>query len=429
MNIDLKKDIKAKKIEILYRHANTVIIGTLILAVVACAFVYFVIWPETKPVDPLVIWLTMYITVSVIRLYGISLYKKSSSDPERINYRLYTYLSGTVVSGCLWGMFFLYMVSLLDLTNTNILIFLMMGMISAAVAAYATSLLTFSITTFTLTCPVIVYFLLHTDKIFNDMGYMLIIYIVFLFIICRQLNKIIEEFLIHEFNISRLEREKRYAAMLNRELEEEIIKRIHTEGKLKAEKYKAEALADKLITISSKDGLTGINNRRHFDEYLENEWNRSARTATPLSLILCDIDFYKAYNDTYGHLAGDDCLKKIAHVLEHYARRASDMAARYGGEEFVIILPETSSNKAKHIAEEIRMAVEDLQILHKASDVSDHITVSLGVATQIPTRHNEPHGLINLADEAMYEAKRKGRNQVIVADQSDTSHENLPVES
>ena len=104
------------------------------------------------------------------------------------------------------------------------------------------------------------------------------------------------------------------------------------------------------------------------------------------------------------------------------------MAARYGGEEFVIILPETSSSKAKHIAEEIRVAIEDLQILHKASDVSDHITVSLGVATQIPTRHTKPHGLINLADEAMYEAKRKGRNQVIVANQSDTTHENLPVE-
>ena len=428
MNNEFKQDIKAKKIEILYRHANIVIISTLILAVITSAFVYFVIWPKTKPVDPLVIWLTMFITISVIRLYGISLYKASSTNPQQANYKLYTYWSGTVVAGCLWGMFFLYMVSLLDITNTNILIFLMMGMISAAVAAYATSLLTFSIATFTLACPVIVYFLLHTEAIYNDIGYMLIIYVVFLFIICRQLNNTIEEFLIHEFNISKLEREKRYAAMLNRELEEEIIKRIHTEGKLKAEKHKAEALADKLITISSKDGLTGINNRRHFDEYLDNEWNRSARTSTPLSLILCDIDFYKAYNDTYGHLAGDDCLKKIAHVLEHYARRASDMAARYGGEEFVIILPETSSSKAKHIAEEIRVAIEDLQILHKASDVSDHITVSLGVATQIPTRHTKPHGLINLADEAMYEAKRKGRNQVIVANQSDTTHENLPVE-
>ena len=105
------------------------------------------------------------------------------------------------------------------------------------------------------------------------------------------------------------------------------------------------------------------------------------------------------------------------------------MAARYGGEEFVIFLPETTSSKAKHIAEEIRLAVEDLQILHKSSGVSDHITVSLGVATLIPTRHNKPHSLINLADQAMYEAKRIGRNQVIVADQSDSSHEDLPVES
>lgn len=429
MNNDLKQEIKAKKIEILYRHANTVLVSTLILAVGISLFIYFTFWPEGKSIDILAIWLILYLAVSIIRLYGISLYNKSSMDPEYTNSRLYIYLTGTVISGCLWGMFFLYMVSLLDLTNTYILVFVMMGMISAAVAAYVTSLLTFFIATTTMSSPVITFFLLHTDELYNDIGYMLIIYIVFLFIICRQLNKTIEAFLLHEFNISRLEREKRYAAMLNRELEEEIIKRIHTEGKLKAEKHKAEALADKLITISSKDGLTGINNRRHFDEYLENEWNRSARTATHLSLILCDIDFYKAYNDTYGHLAGDDCLKKIAHVLEHYARRAGDMAARYGGEEFVIFLPDTTLSKAKHIAEEIRLAVEDLQILHKSSGVNDHVTVSLGVATLIPTRHNKPNSLINLADQAMYEAKHNGRNRVVVADQSDSSHEDLPVES
>jgi two-component system, cell cycle response regulator len=131
-------------------------------------------------------------------------------------------------------------------------------------------------------------------------------------------------------------------------------------------------------------------------------------------LIMCDIDFYKDYNDTYGHLAGDDSLKKVANVLEHYARRASDLAARYGGEEFVIILPDTESDKAVHIAEQIRTAVEDLHIQHSSSQTSDYLTISLGVATIIPTRDQKPGTLINFADEALYQAKKNGRNKSIV---------------
>ena len=414
MTNPLEKVTKARKIEILYRHGTIAVTGMVILSVIAAAFVYYFIWPEGKPADILLIWLVMFFLVSLMRLYSFTLYKVNKNNHEQSTYWLTAFICGIILSGSLWGIFFLYLVSFVETEHTTFIMFFMVGLVSAAVATYATSLLAFFVTALTVVGPVVVYFILAHDDISNYMGYVLILYLMYLTIIARRLNKTLEEFLAHEFNVSRLEREKQYAAMLNRELEEEILKRIDTEGKLKEEINKAEALADKLVMISSKDGLTGINNRRRFDEYLENEWNRSARSKSPLSLILCDIDYYKDYNDTYGHLAGDDTLKKVAGVLEHYARRAGDMAARYGGEEFVIILPDTDSDKAVHIAEQIRTAVEDLRVLHKSSKVSNHLTVSLGVATIIPSREQKSKMLINLADEALYQAKNTGRNKVSV---------------
>ncbi len=414
MTYSLEKVISGKKIEILYRHGNTSVIGTLFISIVAVTVVYYFIWPADKPVDILLVWLVMFLLVSTLRLYGITLYKSNKVGIEQTRYWLYAFTSGAAISACLWGLFFLYLVGFIDREYRYFILFFMVGLISAAAITYATSLLAFFITALCIIGPVIIYFIMHSDPITNYTGHLLIAYFMYLLIITRQLNKTLEGFLAHEFNISRLEHEKQYAAMLNRELEEEILKRINTEGKLKEEIIKAEALTDKLVTISSKDGLTGINNRRRFDEYLENEWNRSARAKTPLSLILCDIDFYKAYNDTYGHLAGDDSLKKVASVLEHYARRAGDLAARYGGEEFVIILPDTESDKAAHIAEQIRTAVEDMRVQHNSSQTSDYLTISLGIATIIPSRDQKPGTLINFADEALYQAKKTGRNKSVV---------------
>lgn len=415
MENKLKQEISARKIDVLYRHSTIAILGMLSIALAAAIFVYFYIWPEDQSAQLLLIWLVMFFLVGIIRLYGIALYRGGKVSPAQANYWLYAYIAGSVTSGCLWGLFFLYLVGFADVDYRNFILFFMFALISTTVAAYATSLLAFFVAVSTIAGPVIIYFLIQADKLTQYMGYLLIVYLVFLIFIVRQLNNTLEQFLAHEFNLARVEQEKQYAKMLNRELEEEIRKRIHTEGKLKDEISKAEALADKLITISSKDGLTGINNRRRFDEYLVNEWNRAARSDIPLSLILCDIDSYKAYNDTYGHLAGDDCLKKIAHVLEHYARRASDLAARYGGEEFVILLPDTLPEQALVIAEQVRAAVEDLRVAHNSSEINDYVTVSLGVATVIPSRDVQPESLIHLADEALYRAKSGGRNRVVAA--------------
>jgi len=168
-----------------------------------------------------------------------------------------------------------------------------------------------------------------------------------------------------------------------------------------------------LQKLSSLDGLTGIPNRRRFDEVLKAEWQRSIRHSNSISLIMLDIDFFKFYNDTYGHQRGDDCLKQVAKSLDNSVQRETDVVARYGGEEFAVILPETGSEGAFQVAETMRANIERQNIAHKASKVSDHVTISVGVATWVPERCSQCDKLITLADQALYKAKEKGRNRVI----------------
>jgi diguanylate cyclase (GGDEF)-like protein len=158
-----------------------------------------------------------------------------------------------------------------------------------------------------------------------------------------------------------------------------------------------------LHRISTQDGLTGVSNRRHFDETLATEWRRCARKDSPLALLLLDIDHFKTFNDTAGHQAGDDCLRRVAQTLHDSLHRASDLVARYGGEEFAILLPETDPAHARRFAEILRARVEESRL----------VTISVGVACIVPTRDGSGiEQFVGSADRALYEAKRAGRNRV-----------------
>lgn len=173
------------------------------------------------------------------------------------------------------------------------------------------------------------------------------------------------------------------------------------------------AVNQQLLQLASLDGLTQVANRRRFDEYLNSEWRRLLREKEPLSLIMCDVDFFKAYNDTYGHIAGDVCLQKVADALAQAIRRPADLVARYGGEEFAVILPNTDANGAVCVAQEIRSKIAALQIDHPKSGVSKYITLSFGVASTVPEHQSSPGKLIAAADEALYQAKAQGRDRAI----------------
>ena len=168
-----------------------------------------------------------------------------------------------------------------------------------------------------------------------------------------------------------------------------------------------------LQKLAALDGLTGIANRRRFDETMAIEWQRGQRDKQPLSLLLCDVDCFKLYNDSYGHLAGDFCLKKVAAVLTEHLKRPADLAARYGGEEFAIILPETDLPGALIVAESCRRHLEQLGIDNPQA--SGHVTMSIGVASVVPSPDASVELLIAQADQALYAAKRTGRNRVLDA--------------
>jgi diguanylate cyclase (GGDEF)-like protein len=174
-----------------------------------------------------------------------------------------------------------------------------------------------------------------------------------------------------------------------------------------------EAANRELEAVSRRDALTGASNRGHFDEYLGAELRRAHRAGAPLSLVLVDVDFFKRYNDHYGHQAGDVCLRQIVEALRSACRRPADLIARYGGEEFALVLPDTPLEGAERVAEAARKAVQSRAILHARSGASDCVTISAGVATAAPQKGLAPGQLISNADEALYKAKNLGRNRVV----------------
>ncbi|MBD0336505.1 MAG: diguanylate cyclase, partial [Cyanobacteria bacterium Co-bin13] len=172
---------------------------------------------------------------------------------------------------------------------------------------------------------------------------------------------------------------------------------------------------EQLKKIAFLDGLTQVANRRRFEQYLSQEWRRLAREQAPLSLIMCDIDYFKNFNDIYGHQAGDGCLRRVARALSRSIKRPADLVARYGGEEFAVILPGTDLAGAESVAEDMRIAVRSRRIPHAGSQIETFITLSLGVATCIPTPSGSPEMLIGRADEALYRAKHTGRDRIVLA--------------
>ena len=176
-----------------------------------------------------------------------------------------------------------------------------------------------------------------------------------------------------------------------------------------------EQANQELQQLAFLDSLTQLANRRRFDEYLDQEWKRMLRDKMPLSLILCDIDSFKVYNDTYGHQAGDHCLQLVARAISLGAKRPADLVARYGGEEFVVVLPNTESEGVLRVSEEIQANIRDLKILHANSQANPYLTLSFGAASSIPSDESSAEILIAAADRALYQAKTEGADRIVLA--------------
>ncbi|MEM7592002.1 MAG: diguanylate cyclase [Cyanobacteria bacterium P01_A01_bin.83] len=194
-----------------------------------------------------------------------------------------------------------------------------------------------------------------------------------------------------------------------------------TNIRLKEENHKLKEAEDKLLILNQKlsklatlDGLTKVANRYRFDEFLIREWQRGQRENFPLSLILADIDYFKLYNDHFGHQAGDSCLESVAQAISKTFNRPADLVARYGGEEFAVILPRTPTKNALLLAQKIRSAIQELNLPHPESSVSNIVSLSLGVASVIPSSQYTIKQLLVTADKALYQAKKQGRDRAIL---------------
>ncbi len=196
-------------------------------------------------------------------------------------------------------------------------------------------------------------------------------------------------------------------------LEIEIQERKRAEMLAKRAELALRQANQKLESLATLDGLTQISNRRCFDEFLQHTWLMTMREGREMSVILCDVDYFKNYNDTYGHQAGDVCLQQVAKAIQKTVQRSGDLVARYGGEEFVIVLANTDAEGAVSLAERVKNAIASLKIPHSTSDVSSYVTISMGICTMVPKLTVLPESLVSCADKSLYLAKHHGRNCIV----------------
>ncbi len=284
--------------------------------------------------------------------------------------------------GLTWCVWSLYVTSAIQYSGTglHIVVITAAGLVAGAVASTAASMLAYFCFSTPALLPLSLLLIIHNQNGVLDIGILLVVFFLFNLTQVRKINGIFTE---------------------------SIVNRL----KLEESQKQAELLAQELYQLSTQDALTLVTNRRGFDEALVREWKRAKRTNSPLTLLMLDVDFFKHFNDSLGHPAGDKCLQTIGSKLKEFARREGDVIARYGGEEFAILLPDIAVDQVLTLAQDILEGIAELAIPHPASAISDSVTMSIGIKTVSPSEFDgDASSLIKAADLALYQAKADGRN-------------------
>ncbi|MFT4937244.1 MAG: diguanylate cyclase (GGDEF)-like protein [Paraglaciecola sp.] len=377
---DLKKLVYTEQVKLVYNQTTSVVLGGTVIGAI-------VVWIYWGVVDrtTLLSWFSALLLISSIRIPLYLKFTRRQNEQQQIHMWGKAYVFITFVQGSLWGAAGLIFIPLSEPIYTVIMALLIVGMSAASISTYIVYLRAF----LAFSVPAVLPFILH------------------IFIIGGQINIALSfGVLVYSTVAIRslipVNRSIKASIKLNFELDREIQERKLVENKLRQ--------------ISLEDGLTGLANRRHFDELIDKEVRHAKRESLPLSLIMIDIDCFKAYNDRYGHLEGDDCLKKTSQCLRESLSRPDDICARYGGEEFAVILPNTDPDGAYKVAENLRENILKLNIPHLDSQVAglSSISISAGLASVLPNSKSGVADLIQRADKALYQAKYFGRNQVKV---------------
>lgn len=377
---EVNPTIRAEQIRLLYAHC----IPIQILAILTGSVYVATFW-QLIDHTTLIIWLFVFLLVTLYRISIAVIFNRLPPQPndvlEQWNKR---YLLGAFLAGLMWGMMCLFFSPDWPTSHQVILFAVLTGLIAASFNANASVLSAFSAFYFpTIGC---LFYMLIRDPMRGSLS---LITLFFFYAVVMYLS----------------------ALMFHNRLAMSLLARHENEGLL----AQLEESNTKLLQLAEIDQLTGIANRRAMDKYLKHEWNRLYRMAKPLSFLFIDIDFFKQYNDTYGHDGGDKSLISVSRLLAGLCRRSTDVVARFGGEEFAIILPDTSEKDALAMASSILVHLEQLKISHLGSPISQYLTLSIGVASMTPHQLDSEIELLLAADEALYEAKRMGRKQIAKA--------------
>lgn len=394
--------LRRRQVEILYEQSLWSLPGGLGAAVALAV----VVWPAA-PRGALLGWLGVMGLLTVVRLTLSLRYRRRPPTAAGERAWLRSYLVGSVVSALIWAGGAILVAPADSLPHWGAYLLWLGGLVAAGVATLSVVMGAYLAFALPAVLPVSAWLLLgpEAEPYHRTVGLVLPVFLAFMTAAAWRVNRAMVRALRLQFENQQL----------NLHLRADLQRHVHVEAQLREAKRRLESLARELRQLSAEDGLTGIANRRHLDQVLLREWRRATRGRYPLSLVLFDLDYFKDFNDRYGHQAGDECLKKVAQVLRAHCRRPGDMAARYGGEEFAVVLPGTGREDAREIATRICADVEALAIPHERSPSGAAVTVSAGVASVVPDRSAHPTDLIELADGALYRAKGGGRNRACVA--------------
>lgn len=332
------------------------------------------------------VWATVLLLALAVRYWLAGCFKRQPTRWDPVRWRLRFALTSLAL-GLTWCVWSLYVTQAIEYSGVGLLIVVITaaGLVAGAVASTAASMPAYFCFTAPALLPLGLMLCIQNQNGLFNIGVLIAVFFTFNFSQVRKINGV---------------------------LKESIVNRL----KLEESQKQAELLAIELYQLSTQDALTLLTNRRGFDEALSREWQRAKRTSNPLSLLLLDVDFFKNFNDSLGHPAGDKCLQTIASKLKEFGRREGDVIARYGGEEFAILLPDIDAHNVIRLAQDILQGIAELAITHPASAISDRVTVSIGIKTTSPSDFDgDASGLIKAADLALYQAKTDGRNRVRLA--------------
>lgn len=358
------------------------------------ALIFFLIVYDYANKLYLNLWIISLLLINVVRIIDIKVTQNKFKHPDDFKKMRSRFACGVSLVAIIYCIGIMLFYPELPKLNQLALICLITAIIPSGLVSFVSDKLTYYAFVIPLFLPVIILNLAEADKFHFFIGMSAVIY----FFIIRSL---------FNWNYNNLN-ETIYQRMVNIDLVASL-----------------SETNDRLEKLSFVDELTQLANRRHFDISIEKELSRANRMNSLLTLIIIDIDFFKQFNDTYGHLKGDECLKLIAQTIKEISQRPADLVARYGGEEICVILPDTDSAGAGLIANKIKMSIDNLNIQHATSSVKPYVTVSMGIATYLPVSKLTDKQLIDKADKALYKAKERGRNNICFAHQNILSEDKI----